>query len=420
MILSKRVLVIGYVWPEPSSSAAGSHIQSLLHFFTEQGCDVTFASPAQPTEQMLDFSELGIKTAKIALNCSSFDDYVAQLSPDIVMYDRFMMEEQFGWRVEKSCPNALKILDTEDLFCLRHARHDQFKQQGLINPDIAPELLCTDLAKREVAAILRCDLSLVISEFELSLLIDHFKVDPSLLVYTPFMLDPIDAAERDQWPTFEDRQHFICIGNYRHPPNWDSVLFLKQTIWPLIRKQLPKVELHLYGAYTPPKAVALNQPKDGFLVKGWVEDADAVMRHARVNLALVRFGAGLKGKLVDAMKNGTPSVSTSIGAEAIAGDLPFCGLVSDDPVQIADYAVTLYSDQRQWLQSSSNGIEIYHTRFDRQVHWEELGRTINACLSNLNSHRLKNFTGAMLRHHSMKSTQYMSQWIELKHKGEVD
>lgn len=414
MPLSKRILVIGYVWPEPNSSAAGSHIESLLNFFIEQSCNVIFASPAQKTERSLDLATLGVASADIALNCSSFDNFVAQLSPDIVLFDRFMMEEQFGWRVEKVCPDALKILDTEDLFCLRHARHNRFKLDGKINPPIVEELFTSDIAKREIAAILRCDLSLIISEFERAVLLDHFNIDSSLLVYTPFLLDPICEKQAESWKSFDERQHFISIGNFRHPPNWDSTLFLKQTVWPLIRKQLPDAELHIYGAYTPPKAQALNQPKDGFMVKGWAENADCVMAQARVNLALVRFGAGLKGKLIDAMRNGTPSVASSIGAEAIAGELPFCGFVSDDPEMIANYAVNLYRNQTQWLLSRERGKQIYNARFNKAEHCFVLKLAIEQCLEDLPSHRRRNFIGAMLKHHTMKSTQYMSQWIELK------
>lgn len=66
----------------------------------------------------------------------------------------------------------------------------------------------------------------------------------------------------------------------------------------MIRKQLPKAELHIYGAYPPPKATQLHQPKEGFLVKGWAEDAAEVVKHARVLLAPLPFGAGLKVSLL--------------------------------------------------------------------------------------------------------------------------
>ena len=123
----KKILVIGYVWPEPNSSAAGSHMMSILRLYRQQGWQIEFATPAQETEHMIDLTKEGISSQSIELNSDSFDAYITQYQPDIVMFDRFMMEEQFGWRVEKNCPSALKILDTEDLQCLRHARHQAHK-----------------------------------------------------------------------------------------------------------------------------------------------------------------------------------------------------------------------------------------------------------------------------------------------------
>jgi len=173
----KKVLVIGYVWPEPNSSAAGTHMMSLLNAFKSQNWQVEFASPAQKSEHMENLEDHGISSQVIALNCSSFDEYVTAYAPDIVMFDRFMMEEQFGWRVDKHCPNALKTLDTEDLQCLRNARHEAHKG----NREFSHSDLHSDIAKREIAAILRCDLSLIISSFEMPLLYlqnveDHFQL----------------------------------------------------------------------------------------------------------------------------------------------------------------------------------------------------------------------------------------------------
>jgi hypothetical protein len=123
----QKVLVIGYVWPEPNSSAAGSHMLSLLRVFRAQEWKVEFATPAQPSEHMVDLSAEDISSKNIELNSDSFDDYINSYEPSIVLFDRFMMEEQFGWRVEKNCPSALKILDTEDLQCLRGARQKAHK-----------------------------------------------------------------------------------------------------------------------------------------------------------------------------------------------------------------------------------------------------------------------------------------------------
>ena len=403
-----KVLAIGYVWPEPNSSAAGTYMLSLLKTFLAQNWQVTFATPAARSDHMADLANLSIDAVDIQLNDSSFDDFVAQLNPDIVLFDRFMMEEQFGWRVEKNCPDALRILDTEDLHFLRQARHQAYKQNRAVNVSD----LRSDMSKREVAAILRCDLSLIISPLEYQLLQDEFGVDSQLLLQLPFMLEPLTHPV----PDFSQRQHFMSIGNFRHAPNWDGVLWLKQQIWPLIRKQLPQAELHVYGAYPPPKATQLNDPKQGFMVKGWVDDANAVMQQARVCLAPLRFGAGIKGKLAEAMLNGTPNVTTPVGAEAMACGLPWSGLIGENAQQIADHAVKLYQDEALWHQSQQQGVAIIEVGYNCDSLAKKLIKTVNWQRENLKQVRDNNFTGAMLRHHHHKSTQYMSQWIEAKNK----
>ena len=405
----KKVLVIGYVWPEPNSSAAGTHMMSLLNAFRAQNWQVEFASPAQKTEHMVNLDDYGISSATIALNCSSFDEYVSDYAPDIVMFDRFMMEEQFGWRVDKHCPNALKILDTEDLQCLRNARHEAHKS----GREFSHSDLHSDIAKREIAAILRCDLSLIISSYEMQLLNDVFKVDPGLLHHLPFMVDL--AALPSQTKSFEQRQHFMTIGNFRHAPNWDAVLYLQQ-IWPLIRKQLPQAELHIYGSYPPPKATALNNPKTGFLIKGWADDAYKVMEDARVCLSPLRFGAGIKGKLLEAMIMQTPSVTTSIGSEAMHNDLPWAGTIADEAQQFADAAVALYQEQLLFKKAQKNAQAILNATYDKTALTANLIDKIITTEAQLTAHREANFTGQMLKHHTMRSTQYMAQWIEAKNK----
>lgn len=405
----KKVLVIGYVWPEPNSSAAGTHMMSLLNAFRAQNWGVEFATPAQRTDHMVNLDDFGITSQSIALNCDSFDEYVKAYNPDIVMFDRFMMEEQFGWRVDKHCPNAIKILDTEDLQCLRNARHEAHKGER----EFTTSDLHSDIAKREIAAILRCDLSLIISSYEMSLLNSVFKIEPSLLHHLPFMVDLSSLPTSTK--TFEQRQHFMTIGNFRHAPNWDAVLYL-QKIWPLIRKQLPKAELHIYGSYPPPKATALNNPKTGFLIKGWADNAFDVMQSARVCLAPLRFGAGIKGKLLEAMIMQTPSVTTNIGAEGMHNDLPWPGKIGNTADDFANAAVEMYTNQSDFEQAQQDGNTLLNTLYDKAQLSTVLIKKIDSISSDLNAHREKNFTGQMLKHHTMRSTQYMSQWIAEKNK----
>jgi len=403
----KKVLVIGYVWPEPNSSAAGRHMLSILKLYKKQGWQVEFATPAQPTEHMIDLASEGISSKNIVLNCDSFDDYISEYQPDIVSFDRFMMEEQFGWRVDKNCPDAVKILDTVDLQCLRQARHEAVKADR----EMTKADLFGDIAKREIAAILRCDISLIISSYEMELLTNTFKLDVDLLHYLPFMVDVESCPDTRR--SYSARQHFISIGNFRHAPNWDAVLQL-QKIWPLIRKKLPDTELHIYGAYPPPKATELNNPKTGFLIKGWAEDALAVMEGSRICLAPLRFGAGNKGKLLEAMIMQTPSITTPIGSEGMHGDESWPGVITDDWHAFADAAVNLYNDQQAWQNAQQNGNKLLKSRFDEKLLSKRLVEKITSTIENLEQHRLNNFMGSMLKHHTMLSTKYMSQWIAAK------
>jgi len=405
----KKILVIGYVWPEPNSSAAGCHMMSIMRLYKQQGWHVEFATPAQPTDHMIDLAEEGISSQDIKLNCDSFDAYVAEYQPDIVMFDRFMMEEQFGWRVEKMCPQALKILDTEDLQCLRNARHQAIKAER----DLTQTDLFSELAKREIAAILRCDISLIISSFEMTLLKETFNVDASLLHYLPFMVDLATVPKTTR--SFSERRHFMTIGNFRHAPNWDAVLNL-QTIWPLIRKQIPDAELHIYGAYPPPKATALHNPKTGFLIKGWAENAFTVIEQARICLAPLRFGAGIKGKLLDAMVMQTPSVTTSVGSEGMNQQEAWPGVIADDVTEFVDAAVSLYNNEQTWFNAQQQCTNLLQSRYDSESIGQQLIKRIIEI--DLTQHRLNNFTGAMLKHHSMMSTKYMSQWIAAKNARE--
>ena len=384
-------------------------MMQLIELFLSEGYSITFASAAAESPYMVDLKSIGVESSSIKLNNSSFDVFIAELDPTIVLFDRFMTEEQFGWRVAESCPNTLRILDTEDLHCLRHARQKAIKE----NKPFSTDDLISDFSKREIASILRCDLSLIISTYEMDLLQYFFKVDGSLLQYVPFMLEPLSDKH---FPVFEERQHFISMGNFLHEPNWDAVEFLKKEIWPLIKKQLPAAELHIYGAYPSQKVFELNNPKQGFIIKGRAGNAIEVMKKARVCLAPLRFGAGLKGKLIDAMIAGTPSVTTFIGAEAMHGTVPWSGCVADTAKEIAEAAIRLYTDKTEWQQAQQNGVVIINTFYPKQITGKQLITKINAMAANLKQHRLKNFIGAMLMHHIMSSTKYMSRWIEEKNK----
>jgi glycosyltransferase involved in cell wall biosynthesis len=407
MLKSKTLLIIGFVWPEPKSSAAGSRMMQLIELFQTDGYEITFVSTAQNLEFSEDISVLGVTAKTIVLNSSTFDDFIKELNPTIVLFDRFMVEEQFGWRVSESCPNALKIIDTEDLHCLRQARQLAIKE----NREFTSEDLFSDIAKREIATILRCDLSLIVSEFEMELLQKQFKVSKELLFYLPIFAECLNEI-----PSFAERNDFVFIGNFLHEPNWDCVKYLSEIIWPLLHKELPEAKMLIYGAYPSQKVLELHKPKQNFYIKGRADDALEVIKNAKVVLAPIRFGAGIKGKLLEAMQCGTPSVTSSIGAESMTGDFKWNGFVKDNLNEFVDAAIQLYEDENLWKLSQENGFEILDKRYKKTLFEREFITEINSHLDNLKQHRSKNFIGSILQHHLVSSTKYMSKWIEEKNK----
>jgi O-antigen biosynthesis protein len=411
MSQSECILIIGTVWPEPASSAAGGRMMQLIQLFLENKWKVTFASAAAKSGFSADLSGIGIECRKVQVNSSMFDRFIADLNPDLVMFDRFMTEEQFGWRVAETCPDAIRVLDTEDLHSLRLSRQKAWKEGRGFKPE---DLLSEEIARREIASIYRCDLSLIISEYEHKLLKSLFGVNESLLHYLPYMIEPVDESVTRNWPSFKARSGFISIGNFLHQPNWNAVLWLKEEIWPIVRQKLPDAELHVYGAYPSQKVYQLHNESEKFIVKGRADDAGDVLRKARVLLAPIRFGAGLKGKLVDAMLNGTPSVTTAVGSEGIYTEPNWCGTVVNDPKEFAEAAIQLHEDQKLWGAAQKQGAEILNARFMKNYFSGEFIQKINTVKEELDSHRKRNFTGSMLMHHSAASTRYMSKWIEAK------
>ena len=403
-----KLLIISSVWVEPNSSAAGSRMLQLIRFFLSQNYSIEYASTATVSEFIFDLADLGITTQFIQLNDSSFDGYLQEINPNLVLFDRFMVEEQFGWRVSNVLPNAIKILDTEDLHCLRKARQEAIKN----NTSFDTLDFNSEIAKREIASIYRSDLSLMVSDYEMYLLQTVFQVPKAILFYLPILIEKFAPEKQD----FQTKQDFVFIGNFYHEPNWDSVLVLKNEIWPKLKELLPNAKLNIYGAYPSQKVLQLHNPKEGFLIHGRAESAEEVIRSAKVLLAPIRFGAGIKGKLLECMEYGTPSVTTSIGAEAMCDNLPWNGFVENEHSDFISKAVLLYSNKDIWEQAVNNGYEIIQQKFLFSIYKSKFLNTLNALQSNLDSHRNANFIGQMLQFHTLRSTEFMSRWIEEKNK----
>lgn len=405
----RSLLIIGYVWPEPTATAAGSRMLQIIEQFQQLNYKITFASPAQKPNTAFDLPSISVVEEEIELNNTSFDVFLENLNPTVVMFDRFMMEEQFGWRVAYICPNALRMLDSEDLHFLRKSRQESVKKEQILPMGI----IHSEESKREIAGIYRCDITLTISEFEMNYLIKVYRIPEALLWYFPFLVE-VDELPK---PTFEERQDFLFIGNFIHAPNWDAVLQLKQHLWPEIKKQIPKAKLHIYGGYPTDKVFQLHNNKDCFLVHGRTADVNEVMQQVKVCLAPMRFGAGLKGKLIDAMQNNTPFITTKIGAEGMFGDIDLQDSIASNNTDFIHKSVALYTQESLWSSQAEKGKIVLKARFDKNIFENEFPSKLNDLLMNLEANRNHNFIGSMLQHHTLKSTMYLSKWIAEKNKS---
>jgi len=400
-----KIVWIASVWPEYCSSAAGLRTATLLRYFRAQGFQIHYFCTSRENEYARELSAAGINVAVIAPNDPVFDELIKRVMPEIVIMDRFMIEEQFSWRVREHAPGSLRVLDTIDLHFLRNARQRAFQEGTPLN-------LQTNECARELAAIFRSDITLVLSDYERDLLVEDFQVPASLLHLNSLSY----AVTPNSVTTFENKNHFVSIGSFRHPPNVDSVHFLKREIWPLIRAQLPKAELHIYGSYPSKQMTDLTDLKTGFLVRGQTHNAVATLEQYRVLLAPLRFGAGVKGKIADMWASGGCVVTTGIGAEGMRYNRQFGGEVAEYPLDFAASAMQLFTKSLKWREKTNIGRETLIEKFDSIKQPAELmGRLLEA-RSSLATSRSTNSIGHILWHQSLRSTEYFSRWIEAKNK----
>ncbi|WP_028670493.1 glycosyltransferase [Saccharospirillum impatiens] len=413
---SKCALFIAKNWPEPASTAAGRRTLDILDLCREAGYQIHIASPADASPFQHDLTDLGYQSHSIAVNDSAFDAWIASLAPQLVIYDRFVMEEQFGWRVREQCPDAATLLDTSDFHTLREARHQAVRQHDRENtppPWPAPDLF-TATAERELAAMARCDCVVMISRVEIDLLQSVFKVPTERLLYLPFLIP--DLPDPNAWRSYADRQHLMMIGGFKHAPNKDAVAWFRQTVWPLIRPQLAGVECHVYGAYADHAVQQWHAPRQGFSIKGRCDNALETLSHYRLNVAPLRFGAGQKGKILEGWLSGTPTVTTPIGAESMVDSDALGYPLSDEPEQLAATLVQLYSNQNDWTRVQTCGHDALEQGFLREHHAPRFIAALHSLQDNLTHIRHQNLWGRILWQSQHRATEYMSRWIEAKNR----
>ena len=169
---------------------------------------------------------------------------------------------------------------------------------------------------------------------------------------------------------FEKREGLLFVGGFAHPPNADAVLWFAKEVFPLIRARL-KVNFYVVGSKVTEEIKALEQPGNGIIVKGFVseEELSELYRNCRLVVVPLRYGAGVKGKVVEAIYNGAPIVTTSVGSEGIPGVEKVLE-VRDQPEDFADTVVRLYDDTEKLREMAEKTQDYIKNHFSIDAAWE--------------------------------------------------
>lgn len=172
---------------------------------------------------------------------------------------------------------------------------------------------------------------------------------------------PVPHPPQGRGPGFDERQGLLFVGNFNHSPNRDAVRHFVGEVFPLVRAALPGAKFYVVGHHTPEEIAALHS--EDVLVKGYVSDLAPLFNGCRVFVAPLRFGAGMKGKIIQALAYGLPTVTTSIGAEGIGLRHTQEALIADSAEDFAAAVVELYGNRELWGRTSEAGYEYVRSHY---------------------------------------------------------
>jgi O-antigen biosynthesis protein len=260
---------------------------------------------------------------------------------DAVMLCRHYVAYSHLPDVKKFAPRARVVFDTVDLHYLREEREAALHQSESLARRAA------DTKRQELAVISASDVTIVVSPVERQILLATL---PSAHIS---FVSNIHRAQEDH-ASFDERSGVLFVGGFRHPPNIDAVRWYATEVLPFLQRIDPAIETIIVGSNMPDEIVNLDRP--GLRIAGHVTDLESLLRKTRVSVAPLRFGAGVKGKINEAMNFGIPVVATSLAIEGMFIEAETHCLVANEAQEFAQQIARVYRDQALWQQLSANGI----------------------------------------------------------------
>ena len=314
---------------DAGSNAAFEHMRALLSL----GYKVTFL----PADNMVRIDPYTAQLQKLGIECPvqpyfrSVEDVFrkAARKPDLVYLHRYSNADRYATMVRRYFPECRVVYNVADLHFLRMAR------QAAIDPASVSAAQVATQRIDELAVMRHVDCVIVHSPVEAKLLHD---TDPSLNVaVVPWTV----RAHLSPVP-FTERSGTAYVGGFGHPPNLDAVRYLVGEILPLLHLRAPDCTTHLVGSKMPDEIMNMRGP--GLMPVGFVPVLADILHKLRCTVVPLRYGAGIKGKVLESFAHGLPCVMSEVAAEGLelSGDLAW--LVARSPAEFAEKIARVHAD----------------------------------------------------------------------------
>jgi GT2 family glycosyltransferase/glycosyltransferase involved in cell wall biosynthesis len=349
--VQRRALFIDDLVPTPDqdagSLAAWQHVRALMRL----GYKVTLLPSANLQHAGVHSERLqriGVEVLH-APHVASVEQHLRERRTplDLVYLHRFGNASQYTGLVRRLHPAARVLYNVADLHHLRLQREAAHKADAALAETAAR------LRAQELAAVAAADVTVVHSPAEQALLAQALPQARVCVVPWPYPVAPASEAGLGSGVLF--------VGGYRHGPNVDAALWLLREVMPLVWHELPRLVCTLVGSHMPDELRALGSLR--VEVPGQVPDLAPLYHQRRVAVAPLRFGAGIKGKVLEAFAAGRPCVMTTIAAEGLALPGPLAALVHDDAEGLARAIVALHHDDGRCALAADAGRQLIATGY---------------------------------------------------------
>jgi GT2 family glycosyltransferase len=350
-----HVLIADHRVPTPDRDSGSLRMMAIVEILREMGCRVTFLpdnlSPVQPYTTRL--TRLGVEVIYGPVDPAVELRAVGRF--DVALLSRPYVGARWLGPVLGAAPHALTIYDTVDLHWLREARRYQH-ENGTEATELGPEAVL--LRETELRLVRETDITFVVSEFER----EQVKAD---VPEADVRVIPNVHRLREQVPPHDQRSGLLFVGGFEHDPNVEAVLRVVNGVMPHVWREHPEARVTIVGADAPREILALQAPRVN--IAGWVADLEPLLDSSLALLAPLTYGAGVKGKITEAMAAGLPVVTTSTGAEGLDAVDGEHLIVADDDRGLAAAVVRLMADQDLWQRLSTQGSRLVDERFSVDV-----------------------------------------------------